>query len=144
MPSYNKVLGTVIASLGIAPLARAQGFINNCTWETGFMSGSFLGMYCNDDDWADFSYDWTWFDTNLCIINNGGQLHPYDNGNYWASCVDCFVEGSPVEFILNCTCYNIFGQTEPASIDLNTVLINLNGTLDCYDHFGNETQVGPF
>ncbi|KAL7628195.1 hypothetical protein AAE478_002393 [Parahypoxylon ruwenzoriense] len=46
-------------ALGASRLVDAQGFVTNCTWQTGFMANSFLGMYCNNDNWASFSYDWT-------------------------------------------------------------------------------------
>lgn len=49
-----------VALCAIGKLANAQDFVTNCTWQTGFLSGSFLGMYCNNDDWARYSYDWTW------------------------------------------------------------------------------------
>ncbi|KAI1339642.1 hypothetical protein F5Y15DRAFT_80405 [Xylariaceae sp. FL0016] len=124
--------------------ANAQGFITNCTWQTGFMTDSLLGMYCNNDNWDDFSYDWTWFDTSLCLVNNGGLLIPYESGNYFPSCKDCIVQGSDVNFILACTCFQPTGEYAPAAYDLNRVIYNENGTLGCFGHVGNKTEIGPF
>lgn len=51
----------VTIALGFAgQLANSQGLVTNCTWQTGLLVDSFLGMYCNNNDWADYSYDWTW------------------------------------------------------------------------------------
>lgn len=33
-----------------------------------------LGVYCNTDDLANFAYDWTFIDLNLCIGNDNGSL----------------------------------------------------------------------
>ncbi|CAJ2513383.1 Uu.00g015020.m01.CDS01 [Anthostomella pinea] len=138
------ILAIVLVALGFGQHARAQGFVGNCTWQTGLMADSFLGMYCNNDDWAHFSYQWTWFDTNLCLINNGGSLIPYDTGNYWPTCRDFSVRGSNVDYILSCTCYQPDGKLAPTTYDLNRVLSNQNGSLGCFGHEGNKTEAGPF
>ncbi|KAI0880417.1 uncharacterized protein GGS22DRAFT_193342 [Annulohypoxylon maeteangense] len=151
-------------------LANAQGLITNCTWQTGLMVDNFLGMYCNNDDWARYSYDWTWLDTNGCLANSGGNLYPYGrqvdsssfpddslvlficinmnlpyhSGNYWSTCDNCTVHGSNANFLLSCDCLNANGRFSPATYDLNRVIWNHNGVLGCFDHVGNRTEKGPF
>ncbi|KAI1493702.1 hypothetical protein F5X96DRAFT_666460 [Biscogniauxia mediterranea] len=75
---FHYTIITLLSILGVFHGVNSQGFITNCTWQTSLLQDSWLGMYCNNDDWRDFAYDWTWVDTNLCLINNGGQLIPYD------------------------------------------------------------------
>ncbi|KAI1456954.1 hypothetical protein F4805DRAFT_430692 [Annulohypoxylon moriforme] len=135
----------ITVAIGIASqLANAQGLVSNCTWQTGLMVDQFLGMYCNNDDWARYSYDWTWLDTNACLANSGGNLYPYGSGNYWSTCDNCTVRGSNVNFLLNCDCLNANGRFSPATYDLNRVIWNHDGILGCFDHVGNKTEKGPF
>ncbi|KAI0009134.1 hypothetical protein F4779DRAFT_404555 [Xylariaceae sp. FL0662B] len=142
--SIRSILAAIIAAVGAAKLANAQGFITNCTWQTGLLSGTFLGMYCNDDNWAQYSYDWTWLDTNACLINNGGQLFAYGNGDYRTSCQNCTIFGSNVDFFLTCDCLNTAKQVVSTSYDLNRVIWNHNGILGCFEYMGNQTRAGPF
>ncbi|KAI1133510.1 hypothetical protein F5Y10DRAFT_259832 [Nemania abortiva] len=44
------------------------------------------------------------FDTSHCLMNNNGQLSPYDSGDYSRSCKGCTINGSHSEFVINCTC----------------------------------------
>ncbi|KAK7757761.1 hypothetical protein SLS62_000139 [Diatrype stigma] len=78
MIRLSNIASMVLVVLGFGQQAVAQGFVSNCTWKTARMSGSFLGMYCHNDNWAHFSYGWTWFNTAYCLINNGGYLAPYN------------------------------------------------------------------
>jgi hypothetical protein len=48
----------LLALLGPVAIS-AQGFVNNCTWRSANLTGSFLGMYCRDDDTAHYGYKWT-------------------------------------------------------------------------------------
>ncbi|XXG98758.1 hypothetical protein Hte_005088 [Hypoxylon texense] len=140
--TLTAVLAT--AALGVASLASAQGIVANCTWQNGFMQDSFLGMYCNNDNWADYSYDWSWLDTNACLTNYDGNLYAYNSGNYWTTCGNCSARPSPVDFVLYCECLNGKGTFSPTTYDLNTLVYNRNGTLGCFEHAGNKTRIGPF
>ncbi|OTA52556.1 hypothetical protein K449DRAFT_470445 [Hypoxylon sp. EC38] len=144
---------TITVALGtVSQLANAQGLVYNCTWQTGFMVDSFLGMYCNNDNWDEYSYDWTWLDTSPCLTNSGGNLYPYNRhvaflyilGNYWSTCGNCSVFGTNVTFFMTCDCLNAHGQFGPASYDLNQVVYNHDGVLGCFEHLGNKTEMGPF
>lgn len=55
---FTPILAAV--ALGATQLANAQGIVINCTWQNALLEDNFLGMYCNNDDWAHFAYDWTW------------------------------------------------------------------------------------
>ncbi|KAI0899315.1 hypothetical protein F4806DRAFT_452244 [Annulohypoxylon nitens] len=135
----------VTIALGFAgQLANSQGLVTNCTWQTGLLVDSFLGMYCNNNDWADYSYDWTWLDTNACLANSGGDLYPYGSGNYWSTCDNCSIHKSNVTFLLTCDCLNANSQFSPATYDLNLLIWNHDGILGCFDHIGNKTEKGPF
>ncbi|KAH9891501.1 hypothetical protein F4778DRAFT_751868 [Xylariomycetidae sp. FL2044] len=144
MSSFGKLIAVTIAVLGYGQVATAQDFVQNCTWETGLLADNYLGMYCNNDDWAHYSYDWTWLNTALCLSNNGGALLATDSGNYFNTCLNCTVRGSNVDFLLNCNCLSPDGRVREASFDLNRIVFNQNGTLGCYDHLGNKTERGPF
>ncbi|KAI1399944.1 hypothetical protein F4819DRAFT_392671 [Hypoxylon fuscum] len=139
---FTPILAAV--ALGATQLANAQGIVINCTWQNALLEDNFLGMYCNNDDWAHFAYDWTWLDTNACLTNYGGKLLPYNTGNYWSSCGNCSLRKSPVDLLLECDCINDKGSMAPASYDLNTVVYNRNGTLGCFNFLGNKTDIGPF
>lgn len=60
MTRFGNVATAALAVLSLAQHASAQGFLTNCTWQTAQMAGSLLGMYCHNDNWAEFSYDWSW------------------------------------------------------------------------------------
>ncbi|KAI1133877.1 hypothetical protein F5Y05DRAFT_400702 [Hypoxylon sp. FL0543] len=135
----------IAAAVGIVgQLADAQGIVYNCTWQTGFMVDSFLGMYCNNDNWAEYSYDWTWLDTSPCLANAGGMLYPYSSGNYWSTCGNCTVLGTNATFFMTCNCLNALGLFGPSSYDLNQIVYNRDGVLGCFEHLGNKTEIGPF
>ncbi|KAI1107736.1 hypothetical protein F4804DRAFT_329140 [Jackrogersella minutella] len=135
----------VTVALGVAGhLANAQGFIHNCTWQTGLLSQHFLGMYCNDDAWDKWSYDWSWLDINTCLANSGGNLYPGPPGDYWSTCGNCGIYGSNQDFVLACNCINSTGGFTPSKFDLNLIVWNIDGTLGCFNHVGNKTEKGPF
>ncbi|KAI2609733.1 uncharacterized protein GGS25DRAFT_485990 [Hypoxylon fragiforme] len=137
------LISILAAALGTGQLVSAQGFVANCSWQVGVLADSFLGMYCHDDDWERFNYDWTWLDTNACLTNHGGMLYPRGAGNYWPTCGNCSVRGSHVEFLLSCDCLNTGGHFTPATYDLNRVVWNHNGSLGCFNYVGNKTDRGP-
>ncbi|KAK8056283.1 hypothetical protein PG993_001510 [Apiospora rasikravindrae] len=137
------VAATLAGLLGLLGLVESQGFISNCTWQSANLTGNFLGMYCNDDDITDYGYQWTWFDINPCLLNNGGQLVPYDNGNFMTSCTNVNFTASNITFDLTAQCSDTSGHFVPTVYDLNQVLWNHNGTLGCFEHQGNATECGP-
>lgn len=55
----NAFTTTLACLLGLVGLVQSQGFLGNCTWQSANLTGSLLGMYCNDDDWANYGYQWT-------------------------------------------------------------------------------------
>ncbi|KAI1276649.1 hypothetical protein F5Y07DRAFT_399098 [Xylaria sp. FL0933] len=133
-----------LVALAVAPRVHAQSFLTNCTWQTAMLVDSYLGAYCNNDNWEIYSYDWTWFDTSNCLTNSGGQLVPYNNGDYWRSCKGCTIRASNVEFIINCTCLMSNYKVTTATYDLNKIIWNHDGFLGCFEHFGNRSLRGPF
>ncbi|KAI1260080.1 hypothetical protein F5Y18DRAFT_264049 [Xylariaceae sp. FL1019] len=137
-------LGALLGALATCPRALTQGFLTNCSWKAAILVNSWLGMYCNNDDWASYDYEWSWLDTGFCLANIGGQLTPHDSGEYWTSCKGCAVRGSPIDFTLNCTCLWTPGRVTTATYDLNRIIWNVNGSLGCFAHYGNKTRVGPY
>ncbi|KAI1160574.1 hypothetical protein F5B18DRAFT_663766 [Nemania serpens] len=133
-----------LAALAVSPHVRAQGFLANCTWQTALLVDSYLGAYCNNDNWGIYSYDWTWFDTSYCLMNSNGQLSPSDSGDYWRSCKGCTIRGSHTDFTINCTCLLSGVRVVTATYDLNKIIWNHNGFLGCFGHFGNKSERGPF
>ncbi|KAI1435048.1 hypothetical protein GGR50DRAFT_352619 [Xylaria sp. CBS 124048] len=134
----------VFVALAGCPTAHAQGFLTNCTWQTAILVDSYLGAYCHNDNWQAFDYDWTWFDTSNCLMNNGGQLTAYDGGKYWDTCKGCTILPSPGNFIITCTCLQPSIRLTTATYDLNEIIWNHNGYLGCFEHFGNKSERGPF
>ncbi|KAK6841938.1 hypothetical protein PG987_002798 [Apiospora arundinis] len=134
---------TLACLLGLVGLVQSQGFLGNCTWQSANLTGSLLGMYCNDDDWANYGYQWTWLELNPCFGNNGGNLIPYDNGNFTTSCNTLNFTASNTSFALTAMCSDPTDHFVPAMAELNTVLWNHNGTLGCFEHHGNATECGP-
>ncbi|KAI0543151.1 hypothetical protein GGR58DRAFT_496615 [Xylaria digitata] len=63
----SSIIAALVA-LAVGPLAQAQGFLNNCTWQTAMLVDSYLGAYCNNDNWEIYSYDWT------CADEASGEL----------------------------------------------------------------------
>ena len=60
MTRFGHATAAALATLCLGRGATAQQFLTNCTWKTARMVGSLLGMYCHNDNWAEFSYDWSW------------------------------------------------------------------------------------
>ncbi|KAF7520987.1 hypothetical protein G7054_g12582 [Neopestalotiopsis clavispora] len=140
-----KLFNTIGVSLvALGGRAVAQGFLGNCTWRGANFTGSWLGMYCLDDNLAIFENKWTWHDMNLCVANNNGELYPYAGGNYLGSCRDCGLEAtSHLWMNLTCNCFDMGGNLHPSHYDLNQILYNHNGSLGCFDHLGNKSDCGP-
>ncbi|KAK7951453.1 uncharacterized protein PG986_007181 [Apiospora aurea] len=139
------VAATLACLLGLVGLVESQGFVNNCTWQSANLTGNFLGMYCNDDDTANDGYQWTcmlcfpflpvpsldyylpWssdsldpgFDINPCLLNNGGQLVPYDNGNFMTSCTNLNFTATNITFDLTAQCSDTSGHFIPTAYDLS-------------------------
>ncbi|KAI1369481.1 hypothetical protein F5Y08DRAFT_334410 [Xylaria arbuscula] len=111
---------TALVALAVSPRALAQAFLNNCTWQTAMLVDSYLGAYCNNDNWEIYSYDWTWFDTSYCLMNSGGQLAPASNGDYWRTCKGCSIRASKTEFVINCTCLTSTYKLTTATYDLKS------------------------
>ncbi|KAI0109637.1 hypothetical protein GGR51DRAFT_558329 [Nemania sp. FL0031] len=140
----SSFITTLVALAVGGPCVRGQGFLANCTWQTAMLVDSYLGAYCNNDNWEIYSYDWTWFDTSHCLMNNNGQLSPYDSGDYSRSCKGCNVRASHSEFVINCTCLLSGVKVATSTYDLNKIIWNHDGFLGCFGHFGNKSERGPF
>ena len=69
----------------------------------------------------------TSLDLNTCITNNDGIPAFQTNGGYAGSCSDCALNGT----VLSCQCYDFFGQSRPANINVNNHVSNCNGVLTC-------------
>ncbi|KAI1814620.1 hypothetical protein GGS20DRAFT_401209 [Poronia punctata] len=137
-------ISAALVALAVSSCARAQGFISNCTWQTAMLVDSYLGAYCNNNNWQIYSYDWTWFDISNCLMNSGGKLAAHESGNYWRSCKGCTIHPSPVDFILKCTCLSSPPAITTAIFDLNTIIWNHDGFLGCFERFGTRTERAPF
>jgi len=69
----------------------------------------------------------TSLDLNTCVTNNDGITAFQANGGYAGSCSDCALSGT----YLNCQCYDFYGQSRAASINVNDHVSNCNGVLTC-------------
>ncbi|KAK6221044.1 hypothetical protein LQW54_001617 [Pestalotiopsis sp. IQ-011] len=140
-----KLLTTVAVSLlGFGKHTVAQGFMGNCTWRGANLTGTFLGMYCQDENVAVFENQWTWHDLNHCLANNNGSLAPMASGGYEGSCRDCHLLVETHRWMnLTCNCFDISDDLIPSQYDLNQVLYNHNGSLGCFDFLGNKSHCGP-
>ncbi|KAH7026491.1 uncharacterized protein B0I36DRAFT_433917 [Microdochium trichocladiopsis] len=122
------MLLALIASLAVPAFVAAQGsggFMTNCTWQGAQFDTQrgLLAMYCNNDDWAAYDYDWATLDTNLCFINNGGKLSAVEEGGYFDTCDLCDVDKgvTKTEFMLTCHCWSSDGVFKESSVDLRTL-----------------------
>ncbi|KAK9771856.1 hypothetical protein AB5N19_05554 [Seiridium cardinale] len=139
-----QLLTALITFLAILGRVAGQGFLGNCTWRGANLTGTFLGMYCEDDDHAHFETKWSWHDLNVCITNNGGRLWPYNNGGYAGSCRDCSIQGmNHLMFNFSCNCFDVHSNLVTSVYDLNQILWNHDGALGCFEHEGNKTDCGP-
>ncbi|RDW58128.1 hypothetical protein BP6252_13539 [Coleophoma cylindrospora] len=75
-------------------------------------------------------------DMNLCLGNSGGTLVAQNNGGYHDTCYACgpLFDGPTTTF--SCICGDGKGGWPVTSIDLNSVLGNIDGYLWCFDHRG--------
>ncbi|KAK8138625.1 hypothetical protein PG984_002005 [Apiospora sp. TS-2023a] len=136
-----KLLVTTLARLlGFLGLVESQGFINNCTWQSANLTGSFLGMYCNDDDWADYGYQWSY---PLPQEQKLTCRPPLQSGGFTTSCTNLNFTATNLTFALTAECSDTSDHFVPAAYDLNQVIWNHNGTLGCFEHHGNATECGP-
>jgi hypothetical protein len=46
-------------ALALTSHVAGQGFAGTCHYLGANLTDHFLGMYCNDDNWAVFDYKWT-------------------------------------------------------------------------------------
>ncbi|KAH8910787.1 hypothetical protein BR93DRAFT_974875 [Coniochaeta sp. PMI_546] len=151
-PSLAYVARLILAFAPIA--AKGQGsssttscadghFIGSCAYPGLKFVDQSLGMYCLNDNTATFGYNWTWVDLDKCLTNDDGKLVPSSIGAYSDSCFNCEVSfDSSVH--LTCDCWNMAGTNQAlASVDLNSLIYNIDGTMGCCDQLGNKTWKGP-
>jgi hypothetical protein len=63
-----QALATMITLFATLGHVAAQGFLGNCTWRGANLTGTLLGMYCQDDDHVHFETQWS-----CTSINPSGQ-----------------------------------------------------------------------
>ncbi|KAL2130215.1 hypothetical protein VTI74DRAFT_6733 [Chaetomium olivicolor] len=142
-------LTQVIISAGLAILtmgAAADGepetrsIVEYCAYTGANLTGDhWLGLYCRNDLTAVFGYNYSWIDLDLCVGNSGGQLIPYDSGNYSQSCLNCDLSHEQKTLILTCHCDKIPSGRMTSSLDLNTAIYDDDGATGCFGHLGNKT-----
>ncbi|KXJ91997.1 hypothetical protein Micbo1qcDRAFT_175007 [Microdochium bolleyi] len=141
----------LLVLLSMAPSSRlvaAQGgFMTNCSWQDAQFDTQLglLEMYCNNDDWVIFDYDWSTLNTSLCFGNNGGELIPREEGGYFKSCELCDVDKgiTKTQYLLTCHCWGTEGQFKETTIDLNETIWNHDGTLGCFSQSGEKAEERP-
>ncbi|KAJ0107920.1 hypothetical protein J7T55_007132 [Diaporthe amygdali] len=89
--------GNIAGSTITIPTAKPVPYNQSCTASTYVLNGTILSLYCNTDDYANWYYDWTSIDLDVCVGNNAGTLIPYPGGNFSSSCGNCNVTWSHVE-----------------------------------------------
>ncbi|EPE07847.1 hypothetical protein F503_00569 [Ophiostoma piceae UAMH 11346] len=168
MPSYAPGLAALAAlavASSAASLPSALPLVGSCNVQTAQLSSShWLGMYCSNANVASFAYNWTWIDLDWCLANRAGHLAGRRNGKFHASCTRCsthlrptrlpspsepgsesaeasFTDGHTLD--LQCACLDAQGRGVSTAIDLNHVLVDVNGALGCYGRLGNKTLAGP-
>ncbi|CAK7205639.1 hypothetical protein SEUCBS139899_008418 [Sporothrix eucalyptigena] len=163
--TVTKAVVTIAVSLATVPQPAAGqlAFAGSCNIQTAQLEGSHLGMYCNNLNTASFGYNWTWIDLDMCIANSNGKLVGKKNGNFQASCSHCStsfarlpsnphaagrtgpeVYKSGLTLGLKCSCLSGYNRIPTSStLDLNTVLVDVDGAMGCYGRLGNKTLRGP-
>ncbi|KAL1902786.1 hypothetical protein Sste5346_000696 [Sporothrix stenoceras] len=163
--TFTKALVTLAVALAAIPQPAAGqlAFAGSCNIQTAQLNQNYLGMYCNNLNTASFGYNWTWIDLDTCIANSNGRLVGKKNGNFLKSCSRCTtslsrlpanshaagrtgseVYKSGLTLGLKCTCLGGYGRLPTSStLDLNTVLVDVDGAMGCYGRLGNKTLQGP-
>ncbi|KAK1768399.1 hypothetical protein QBC33DRAFT_568751 [Phialemonium atrogriseum] len=118
------------------------GFITTCIYPGYNFTDSNLGMYCLNNQVDLFAYNWTSLDLNLCVANNGGTLIAWDSGAYADSCSNCSVTKTSTLY-LTCDCEDMGGSQIASTLDLNTVIYNVDGAMNCCGNTGSKTWKGP-
>lgn len=113
-----------------------QGFWHNCTrwtlgWEAGTVYRRFMVAECGDGGKRTKA---SFLPLNDCITNSEGKMVAMKNGGVADSCSLCETAGST----LKCQCGRSYGGPVLSTIDLNTVIKNVDGILGCYDYLGIE------
>ncbi|KAK4128246.1 Cyanovirin-N, partial [Parathielavia appendiculata] len=115
-------------------------FVDYCAYRGVNLTGDhWLGAFCRNDMTAIFGYNYSWIDLDYCVGNNGGQLIPYENGNYSTSCTNCGIDFEMETLVLSCKCIDPDENEATSSLDLNTTIYNYNGSIGCFNHLGDKT-----
>ncbi|KJR84855.1 uncharacterized protein SPSK_09763 [Sporothrix schenckii 1099-18] len=160
-----KTLVTTAVTLAAIPqlVAGQLAFAGSCNIQTAQLNQSYLGMYCNNLNTASFGYNWTWIDLDACIANSNGNLVGKKNGNFQKSCSGCETSLSRLPanphaagrtgsdaykkgltLSLKCTCLSSHRRRPTTStLDLNIILVDVDGAMGCYGRLGNKTLGGP-
>ncbi|KAK7430795.1 hypothetical protein QQZ08_002584 [Neonectria magnoliae] len=145
-------LGTQFLTLGLACIHTVlafQSFSQGCQpMDAQFYSEDMVGFYCfPEDESLVYSYTYSMIELRRCIGNNAGTLIGYDEGNYQNSCENCSLESVRDNdyrtCYLECTCYDTNKQPKESRLDLNNVLRNDNGRLECFGHRGTQDRASP-
>lgn len=119
-----------------ASSAAAQGFWTNCTrWDLGFENATsyrnFMVAECTD---GEGELRTSFLSLNDCLANHEGELVGVPNGGFQPTCQKCTTRNSS----LTCECKPTWGGPKPTTIDLDTVISNVDGIISCFNFMGVE------
>ncbi|KAL4926710.1 CVNH domain-containing protein [Aspergillus undulatus] len=128
----------LVALSGLIHLTAASGgFTSNCIEHYLYTDCAHLVARCPDNQGQIRSSK---LDLNQCFKNNNGRLEPADHGDAFGyrcepkgtgpGCEECSVENGKIK----CWCKRKDGQVQLTVGDLNAVVSNNNGFLECYGH----------
>ncbi|KAI0124294.1 Cyanovirin-N [Xylariales sp. AK1849] len=120
----------------VLALATAQGFYDECapTWSLGYHNNAhFLVAQCPGSDGANHT---SALDLNDCLANSEGSLRAQMVGFAFNTCNTCTSSATSAD--IACQCRLTSGKYQTATLDLNTVVSNNDGIVECFEFPGIE------
>ncbi|KAH7024743.1 Cyanovirin-N [Microdochium trichocladiopsis] len=120
-------------STAVSSLSKRAGFAFTCKDmgpQTPYYGDHFVAN-CAD---ADNRRRKSWLNLNECLGNQGGDLVPQSGGNFGVSCDTRAAEfGAKFSYCLPCKRWG--GEWQRTCINLDEILSNQNGELECFGHW---------
>ncbi|KAI1080682.1 Cyanovirin-N [Whalleya microplaca] len=137
MKLSSLILTVTMALLTVAQ-AQTGGFYSACskTWTLGYRGSShFMVDTCPRASSSNVSVTST-LDLNDCLGNREGAIEAVRVGHAFDTCLSC--SGAADSSLLTCDCWTTDEFVKTSTFDLDTVVVNNDGVLACFDLPGFE------
>ncbi|KAH7929526.1 Cyanovirin-N [Leucogyrophana mollusca] len=123
--TFFQVLASGLLFFATSSVVADGGFADTCT--DYYINNATLIAECTGHNGVGTYL--TSINTAYCIADTGGYLECAPNGQYTASCSNCFIESGTTYML--CDCENGSGGDGASIIDLNSCFTNVDGALGC-------------